>query len=300
MEEGIAMKGIILAGGTGSRLYPITKAVTKQLLPIYDKPLVYYPLSVLMLAGIREALIITTPQDGWAFERLLGNGSDLGMSIEYAVQDEPRGLAEAFIIGRPFIGPDSVALCLGDNMFHGQSLTALLGKAKEQVERNGGAVVFGYPVRDPKAFGVVEFDQSGTVVSIEEKPARPKSNYAVPGLYFYDHTVCDIAASVQPSSRGELEITSINDAYLRQGRLHVELMGRGMAWLDTGTPEGLLRASEYVESIQSRQGYYVSCIEEIAFRRGFIDARQLLSLGQQLEKTEYGQYLISIAGEALG
>lgn len=294
------MKGIILAGGTGSRLYPITKAVTKQLLPIYDKPLVYYPLSVLMLAGIREVLVITTPQDGWAFERLLGNGSDLGMSIEYAVQDEPRGLAEAFIIGCPFIGSDSVALCLGDNMFHGQSLTALLSKAKEQVEHNGGAVVFGYPVRDPRAFGVVEFDHDGTVVSIEEKPDRPKSNYAVPGLYFYDHTVCDIAANVQPSSRGELEITSINEAYLRQGRLRVELMGRGMAWLDTGTPDGLLQASEYVESIQSRQGYYVSCVEEIAFRRGFIDARQLLSLGQQLEKTEYGQYLISIAGEALG
>lgn len=294
------MKGIILAGGTGSRLYPITKAVTKQLLPIYDKPLVYYPLSVLMLAGIREVLVITTPQDGWAFERLLGNGSDLGMSIEYAVQDEPRGLAEAFIIGRPFIGSDSVALCLGDNMFHGQSLTALLRKAKDQVEHNGGAMVFGYPVRDPKAFGVVEFDQDGTVVSIEEKPDRPKSNYAVPGLYFYDNAVCDIAANVQPSSRGELEITSINEAYLRQGRLRVELMGRGMAWLDTGTPEGLLQASEYVESIQSRQGYYVSCIEEIAFRRGFITADQLLDLGKALDKTAYGKYLISIAKEALG
>lgn len=291
------MKGIILAGGTGSRLYPITKAVTKQLLPIYDKPLVYYPLSVLMLAGIREVLIITTPQDDWAFERLLGNGSDLGMSIEYAVQDEPRGLAEAFILGRSFIGSDSVALCLGDNMFHGQSLTALLDKAKDQVERNGGAVVFGYPVRDPKAFGVVEFDQDGTVVSIEEKPDNPKSNYAVPGLYFYDNAVCDIAAGVQPSSRGELEITSINEAYLHQGRLRVELMGRGMAWLDTGTPEGLLQASEYVESIQSRQGYYVSCIEEIAFRRGFITADQLLGLGRALDKTAYGKYLISIAQE---
>lgn len=293
------MKGIILAGGTGSRLYPITKAVTKQLLPIYDKPLVYYPLSVLMLAGIREVLIITTPQDGWAFERLLGNGSDLGMSIEYVVQDEPRGLAEAFILGRSFIGSDSVALCLGDNMFHGQSLTALLDRAKEQVERSGGAVVFGYPVRDPKAFGVVEFDENGTVVSIEEKPEHPKSNYAVPGLYFYDNAVCDIAADVQPSSRGELEITSINEAYLKRGELRVELMGRGMAWLDTGTPEGLLQASEYVESIQSRQGYYVSCIEEIAFRRGFISAEELLSLGRALDKTAYGRYLISIAMEAL-
>lgn len=293
------MKGIILAGGTGSRLYPITKATTKQLLPIYDKPLVYYPLSVLMLAGIREVLIITTPQDRWAFERLLGNGSDLGMSIEYAVQDEPRGLAEAFILGRSFVDADSVALCLGDNMFHGQSLTALLSKAKDQVECNGGAVVFGYPVRDPKAFGVVEFDQDGTVVSIEEKPDNPKSNYAVPGLYFYDNAVCDIAASVQPSSRGELEITSINEIYLGKGQLRVELMGRGMAWLDTGTPEGLLQASEYVESIQSRQGYYVSCIEEIAFRRGFITAERLLGLGRTLDKTEYGKYLTSIAQEAL-
>ena len=294
------MKCIILAGGTGSRLYPITKAVSKQLLPIYDKPLVYYPLSVLMLAGIREVLVITTPQDEGSFRELLGNGFDLGMSIEYAIQDEPRGLAEAFLIGRAFIGSDSVALCLGDNMFHGQSLTALLDKAKGHVERNGGAVVFGYPVRDPKAFGVVEFNQDGTVVSIEEKPDNPKSNYAVPGLYFYDNAVCDIAAGVQPSARGELEITSVNEIYLSKGRLRVVLMGRGMAWLDTGTPEGLLQASEYVESIQSRQGYYVSCIEEIAFRRNFITAEQLLTLGRALDKTAYGKYLISIAEEALG
>lgn len=293
------MKGIILAGGTGSRLYPITKAVSKQLLPIYDKPLIYYPLSVLMLAGIREVLIITNPHDTGAFEALLGDGSDIGMQIEYAIQDEPRGLAEAFIVGRRFIGTDDVALCLGDNMFHGQSLTALLLRVKSQIEADGGAAIFGYPVRNPRAFGVVEFDSEGNVLSIEEKPDAPKSNYAVPGLYFYDNEVCDIAARVMPSNRGELEITSVNDAYLKAGKLKVELMGRGMAWLDTGTPEGLLQASEYVESIQSRQGYFVSCIEEIAFRRGFIDAQQLLTLGGKLEKTDYGRYLIEIANDAL-
>lgn len=293
------MKGIILAGGTGSRLYPITKAVSKQLLPIYDKPLVYYPLSVLMLAGMREVLIISSPRDASSYEQLLGNGADIGMSIKYAVQDEPRGLAEAFTIGREFIGTDSVALCLGDNMFHGQSLTKVLLQARSYVENRGGAVIFGYPVRNPRAFGVVEFDENRNVVSIEEKPDFPKSNFAVPGLYFYDNKVCDIASHVVPSARGELEITSVNAAYLEMGALKVELMGRGMAWLDTGTPEGLLQASEYVESIQSRQGYYVSCIEEIAYRRGFIDAQQLLSLGRALDKTAYGEYLIAIAEEKL-
>lgn len=291
------MKGIILAGGTGTRLYPITKAVSKQLLPIYDKPLVYYPLSVLMLAGIREVLVISTPNDIGSFSQLLGDGSSFGMSLEYAVQEKPRGLAEAFVIGRDFVGDDQVALCLGDNMFHGQSLTMTLLNACRHIEAQGGAVIFGYPVRNPRAFGVVEFDEDCNVVSLEEKPDCPKSNFAVPGLYFYDNDVCDIAERVEPSSRGELEITSVNNAYLEKGRLKVELMGRGMAWLDTGTPEGLLQASEYVESIQSRQGYYVSCIEEIAYRRGFIDAQQLLELGRTLGKTAYGEYLISIAEE---
>lgn len=292
------MKGIILAGGSGTRLYPITKAVSKQLLPIYDKPLVYYPLSVLMLAGIREVLIISTPDDTPSFEKLLGDGSDIGMAFRYAVQDEPRGLAEAFIIGREFIGDDAVALCLGDNMFHGQSLTDALLSARHQVESGAGAVIFGYPVRDARSFGVAEFDEQHNVVGIEEKPAEPKSNYAVPGLYFYDNRVCELAAQVQPSARGELEITSVNNAYLALGALKVQLMGRGMAWLDTGTPEGMLKAAEYVEAVQSRQGYYVSCIEEIAYRRGFIDATQLASLGSALDKTAYGQYLISIADEA--
>ena len=300
-NEGIAkegaMKGIVLAGGSGTRLYPITKAVSKQLLPIYDKPLVYYPLSVLMLAGIREVLIISTPQDIGGFEKLLGDGYDLGMELSYAVQEHPDGLAEAFVIGRDFIGDDNVALVLGDNMFHGQDLTATLVSARRKVEQKGGAVVFGYPVADARAFGVVEFDEAGHVIGIEEKPEAPKSNFAVPGLYFYDNRVCDIAAAVEPSARGEKEITAVNSAYLETGDLRVELMGRGMAWLDTGTPEGLLKAAEYVEAVQSRQGFYIACLEEIAYRRGFIDAAHLMTLGEGLKKTAYGQYLMSIARE---
>ena len=291
------MKGIILAGGSGTRLHPITKAVSKQLLPVYDKPLVYYPLSVLMLAGIREVLVVSTPRDVPAYRELLGDGSSLGMRLEYAEQAEPRGLAEAFAIGREFLAGGPCALVLGDNMFHGQDLTRLLSRARGRVEREGGAVVFGYPVKDPRAFGVVEFDEGRRVVGIEEKPERPKSSYAVPGLYFYDGGACDVAAEVQPSERGELEITSVNNAYLREGRLSVELMGRGMAWLDTGTPEGMLKAAEYVEAVQSRQGYYIACIEEIAYRRGFIGAGRLLELGRALGKTDYGRYLISVARE---
>ena len=291
------MKGIILAGGSGTRLHPITKAVSKQLLPVYDKPLVYYPLSVLMLAGIREVLVVSTPRDVPAYRELLGDGSSLGMRLEYAEQAEPRGLAEAFAIGREFLAGGPCALVLGDNMFHGQDLTRLLSRARGRVEREGGAVVFGYPVKDPRAFGVVEFDEGRRVVGIEEKPERPKSSYAVPGLYFYDGGACDVAAEVEPSERGELEITSVNNAYLREGRLSVELMGRGMAWLDTGTPEGMLKAAEYVEAVQSRQGYYIACIEEIAYRRGFIGAGRLLDLGRALGKTDYGRYLISVARE---
>lgn len=291
------MKGIILAGGSGTRLHPITRAVSKQLLPVYDKPLIYYPLSVLMLAGIREVLVISTPRDVPSFRELLGDGSDLGMRLEYAVQGEPRGLAEAFTIGRDFLAGEPCALVLGDNMFHGQALTKIILAAKRRVEDEGGAVVFGYPVQDPRSFGVVEFDAERRVVGIEEKPERPKSNYAVPGLYFYDGQVSDIAAAVEPSARGELEITSVNGAYLDRGLLSVELMGRGMAWLDTGTPEGLLKAAEYVEAVQSRQGYYIACIEEIAFRRGFIDAARLASLGRRMEKTAYGKYLLAVAEE---
>lgn len=294
------MKGIILAGGSGTRLHPITKAISKQLLPVYDKPLVYYPLSVLMLAGIREVLVISDPASLPLYKRLLGDGSELGMRLEYAEQPHPDGLAQAFLIGREFVGGEPVALVLGDNMFHGQDLTRILVRAKEKVESEGGAVVFGYPVKDPRAFGVVEFDSERRVVGIEEKPERPKSNYAVPGLYFYDSQVCGIAAKVKPSARGELEITSVNNAYLGRGQLSVELMGRGMAWLDTGTPEGLLKAAEYVEAVQSRQGYYVACLEEIAYRRGFIDAEHLMRLGEVLKKTDYGRYLMEIAAEGMG
>jgi len=288
------MKGIILAGGKGTRLYPMTKAVSKQLLPIYDKPLIYYPLSVLMLASIQEVLIISTPEDTPAYRRLLGDGSQIGMKLSYVVQEQPRGLADAFILGEPFIGDDPVCLILGDNVFHGQDLTKVLRKAKE---RTTGATVFGYPVNNPSSFGVVAFDAQGRVTSIEEKPEKPKSNYAVPGLYFYDNRVIEIAKAVKPSARGEIEITSVNNAYLEMGELHVELLGRGMAWLDTGNPEGMLKAAEYVEAVQSRQGFYISCIEEIAWRRGFISREELRTIGEGLKMTEYGQYILSLVRE---
>lgn len=285
------MKGIVLAGGKGTRLYPLTKAVSKQLLPVYDKPLIYYPISTLLLGGINDILIISTPEDIDSYRTLLGDGSRFGARLTYAVQDQPRGLADAFIIGREFIGGDRVCLILGDNVFYGQSLTMVLKKA---LQREEGATIFGYPVKDPRAFGVVEFDKDKRVISIEEKPERPKSSYAVPGLYFYDNRVCDIAAAVKPSARGEIEITSINNAYLEMGLLNVELMGRGMAWLDTGTPEGLLKAAMYVEAVQSRQGFYISCLEEIAWRRGFITKEQLKEVGESLKMTDYGQYILSL------
>lgn len=290
------MKGIILAGGHGTRLYPMTVAMSKQLMPVYDKPMIYYPLSMLLLAGIKDILIISTPEDTPLYEKLLSDGSRIGVSITYKVQDTPRGLADAFILGEEFIGDDSVCLILGDNIFYGQNMTAIL---KSAINNLSGATVFGYPVKNPKEFGVVEFDENKKVISIEEKPQKPKSNFVVPGLYFYDNRVVDIAKNVKPSARGEIEITAINNEYLKMGELNVSLMGRGIAWLDTGTPQGLLKAAEYVEAVQARQGFYVSCIEEIAYRRGFITAQQLLELGKELDKTEYGKYIISIAEEVI-
>ncbi len=288
------MKGIVLAGGKGTRLYPMTKAVSKQLLPIYDKPLIYYPLSVLMLAGIRDILIISTPEDISSYERLLGNGLSLGIRISYKIQEKPNGLAEAFIIGEDFIADDNVCLILGDNLFYGQDLTRYLNKAKET---ETGATIFGYPVKDARSFGVVEFDENWKVISIEEKPKNPKSNYAIPGLYFYDNQVINIAKSIKPSERGELEITAVNNIYLEKGELNVLLFGRGMAWLDTGSPEGMLKAAEYVEAIQSRQGFYISCLEEIAWRRNFISSEQLRSIGESLKMTDYGKYILSLLND---
>lgn len=289
------MKGIVLAGGSGTRLYPLTKAISKQIMPVYDKPMIYYPLSTLMLAGIREVLIISTPRDLPVFEELFGTGEQLGMNFSYAVQEEPRGLAEAFLIGADFIGNDSVALVLGDNIFYGQSFSRVLEQTAARTETEPGATIFGYYVRDPRAYGVVEFDAQGRAVSIEEKPAQPKSNYAVPGLYFYDNDVVDIAKEIRPSARGELEITAVNNAYLTRGDLHVETLGRGFAWLDTGTHDALLDAADFVCAFQKRQGLYISCIEEIAYKKGFIGREQLVRLAQPLLKTAYGEYLIMVS-----
>lgn len=286
------MKGIILAGGSGTRLYPLTKAISKQIIPVYDKPMIYYPLSTLMLAGIRDILIISTPRDVIVFKELLGDGSQLGIQLQYAIQEEPRGLAEAFIIGEEFIGKDSVALILGDNIFYGQSFTHIL---QTVVNENEGATIFGYYVKDPSEYGVVEFDKNYNALSIEEKPKKPKTNYAVPGLYFYNNEVVEIAKNIQPSLRGELEITSINNEYLKRKQLRVQILGRGFAWLDTGTCGALMEAANFVESFQNRQGLYISCIEEIAYNKGFITREELLQLAEPLLKTSYGQYLLEIA-----
>ena len=286
------MKGIILAGGSGTRLYPLTKAISKQIMPVYDKPMIYYPLSILMLADIREILIISTPRDLPIFKGLLGTGEQLGLTLSYAVQEAPRGLADAFIIGEEFIGKDSVALVLGDNIFYGQSFSKVL---RTVASREKGATIFGYYVRDPREYGVVEFDEDGKALSIEEKPEHPKSNYAVPGLYFYDNDVVEIAKNVKPSARGEIEITAVNNEYLRRGTLRVETLGRGFAWLDTGSHDSLLDAADFVSAFQKRQGLYISCIEEIAFKRGFISREQLLKLAEPLMKTDYGKYMVEVA-----